>query len=44
VAIRALYLFLTSFSVVGIGLGIAGLCAKDEKKIFAILRLLLSTF
>ncbi|MDR1007057.1 MAG: hypothetical protein LBL65_00635 [Campylobacteraceae bacterium] len=42
VVIGALYFLFTGFSVVGIGLGIAGLFSKDRKKIFAVLGLIFS--
>jgi hypothetical protein len=41
-AIGMFYFLFTGFSIVGIGLGIAGLFAKDKKKIFAILGLIFS--
>jgi hypothetical protein len=41
--IGTLYFLFVGFSIVGIGLGIAGLFAKNMKKVFAILGLVFST-
>ncbi|MDR0666508.1 MAG: hypothetical protein LBF71_03760 [Campylobacteraceae bacterium] len=42
VIIGVLYFLFAGFSLVGVGLGIAGLFAKERKKIFAVLGLIFS--